>query len=323
MIEKPLVFSTSSYDYLASEIRSLTGFDAGTIERKTFKDGERYHRLETPVVDREVIVVSGTISDEETMELFDLGNAIGDSGALCLVVVLPYFGYSTMERAVKYGEAVKAKYRARLLSSIPRASLANRFYMLDLHSEGIPHYFEGGAQTVHVYAKDMVVRAIRELAELEGANDFVIASTDAGRSKWVESLARDLNVHPAFAFKRREGADKTISLGVNGPVENAAVIIYDDMIRTGSSLLNAGKAYRAAGARSLSVVATHGVFPENSLDDICKSGLFNHIIVTDSHPRAVRLNDDFLRIKSVAGVFASHLINVFLSEPDRATTHIV
>ncbi len=322
MIDKPLVFSTSSYDYLAAEIRGLTGFDKGYIERKTFKDGERYHRIETPVVDREVIVVSGTVSDEETMELFDIGNAIVDSGALCLVVVLPYFGYSTMERAVKYGEAVKAKYRARLLSSIPRASLANRFYMLDLHSEGIPHYFEFGAQTMHVYAKDLVIRAIRELAELEGCSEFVIGSTDAGRSKWVESLSRDLNMHPAFAFKRREEADKTFSLGVHGPVENAAVIIYDDMIRSGSSLLNAGKAYRAAGARSLSVVATHGVFPGNSLEEIQSSGLFNRIIVTDSHPRAVNLNNGFLRIKSISGVFASHLINVFLSESDRATTLI-
>lgn len=323
MIDKPLVFSTASYDYLAAEIRQLTGFDAGTIERKTFKDGERYHRLETPVVDREVIVVSGTISDEETMELFDLGNAIVDSGALCLVVVLPYFGYSTMERAVKYGEAVKAKYRARLLSSIPRASLANRFYLLDLHSDGIPHYFELGAQTMHVYAKDLVIRAIRELAELEGTNEFVIGSTDAGRSKWVESLARDLNVHPAFAFKRREEADKTVSLGVNGPVDKATVIIYDDMIRTGSSLINAGKAYRAAGARSLSVVATHGVFPGSSLQEIEKSGLFNRIIVTDSHPKAFHCDNEFLKIKSVSGVFAAHLINVFLSEPDMATTHII
>lgn len=318
MIDKPLVFSTASYDYLAMEIRSLTGFEEGIIERKIFKDGERYHRLETPVVDREVIVVSGTISDEETLELFDLANAIVDSGALCLVVVLPYFGYSTMERAVKYGEAVKAKYRARLLSSIPRASLANRFYMLDLHSEGIPHYFENGAQTMHVYAKDLVLQGIRELAELEGASEFVVGSTDAGRSKWVESLARDLHVHPAFAFKRREGPDKTVSLGVNGPVQDAAVVIYDDMIRTGSSLINAGKAYREAGARSLSVVATHGIFPGTALQEIHASGLFNHIVVTDSHPNAVKLNNGYLQLRSVSRVFASHLINVFLSEPDRA-----
>mgnify|MGYP003384598461 CR=1 FL=1 len=323
MIDKPLIFSTTSYDYLADEIRALTGFEAGVIERRVFKDGERYHRIQTPVIDREVILVAGTVSDEETMELFDLGNAIVDSGALCLVVVVPYFGYSTMERAVKYGEAVKAKYRARLLSSIPRASLANRFYLLDLHAEGIPHYFEQGAQTMHVYAKDLILRAVRELAELEGASEFVIASTDAGLSKWVESFARDLNVQPAFAFKRRLEADKTVSLGVNGPVENAMVIIYDDMIRTGGSLLNAGRAYKAAGAKSLSVVVSHGVFPGNALQVLEESGLFNRIIATDSHPRAVELAGDFLRLKSIAGVFAAHLINVFLSEPERAPAHLI
>ncbi|MFN3491514.1 MAG: beta-ketoacyl synthase N-terminal-like domain-containing protein, partial [Anaerolineales bacterium] len=70
---------------------------------------------------------------------------------------------------------------------------------------------------------------------------------------------------------------------VNAQVEGRRVIIYDDMIRTGSSLLGAARAYLGAGASSLAVVATHGVFPGDAFAAIQASGLFTDIACTDSH----------------------------------------
>lgn len=298
----PLIFSTRSYEYLASRLAQLARLERGAVERKNFKDGEHYLRVLNPIQGRNVIVVSGTIDDEETLELFDLANVLVDDGAFRLDVVLPYFGYSTMERAIKRGEAVKAKYRARLLSAIPRAAIANRFYLLDLHSEGIPHYFEGGVQTHHVYARDVIAQAARRIAEDLGGGEFVLACTDAGRSKWVESLARYMGVPPAFAYKRRIG-ESTVTLGVSGPIEGALVIIYDDMIRSGSSLMQAGTAYRDAGARALAAISTHGVLPGDALLDIEESGLFEKLVVTDSHPRAFELAGNNLTVESVADLF--------------------
>ncbi|MFN3491513.1 MAG: ribose-phosphate pyrophosphokinase, partial [Anaerolineales bacterium] len=91
------------------------------------------------------------------------------------------FAYATMERAVRPGEVVTAKTRAALLSAIPPACSGNRIVLLDLHSEGIPHYFEGELTAIHVYGKPI----IRALARRLGGDDFVLACTDAGRAKWV------------------------------------------------------------------------------------------------------------------------------------------
>lgn len=308
----PLVFNTSSYESLAELVISASSFEPGCLERRSFKDGETYLRLLSDVEGRDVILVTGTIHDAECLELFDMANVLVDSGAFSLKVLMPYFGYSTMERAVNRGEAVKAKYRARLLSrAIPRAPRGNHFYLLDLHSEGLPHYFEEGVHTKHVYAKDLVKNACQSLCNQLGIEwrNFVLASTDAGRTKWVESLAHDIEVPVAFAYKSRSGFDQVLSLGVSGPVEGKVVIIYDDMIRTGGSLLQAAKAYREKGASMLAAVATHGVLPGESLKKIKDSGLLQQIVVTDSHPASRALESEFLQVQSVSDLMVRALKN--------------
>ncbi len=198
---------------------------------------------------------------------------------------MPFFGYGTMERSVRPGEVVTAKTRARLLSSIPMASRGTQVFLLDLHVASIAHYFEGGIRPIHVYGKSLVIAAARAL----GGTEFVLACTDAGRAKWVESLANDMDVAAAFVYKRRHDGENTEVTGVSAQVEGKRVVIYDDMIRTGGSLINAAQAYRDAGAASIDAVATHGLFPGDSLARLEATGLFGKIITTDSHPRAVAL----------------------------------
>ncbi|MDQ3337057.1 MAG: ribose-phosphate diphosphokinase [Myxococcota bacterium] len=300
---EPLVFSTSAYTYLAKDISDGTGWELGTIARKTFPDGEHYLRIDTAPSDRDIIIVGGTIDDANTLELYDLACGCVGGGAYRLRLVIPYYGYSTMERSVRAGEVVTAKTRARLLSSIPMASRGTQVFMLDLHVDSIAHYFEGGVRTIHVYGKHLVIDAARRLA----GNDFVLGSTDAGRAKWVESLAKDLGVNPAFVYKRRTSGDTTEITGVSAQVQGKRVVIYDDMIRTGGSLLDAAKAYRDAGATSIDAIATHGLFPGTSLDKLRSSGLLGNIVTTDSHPRAVALQDEFLQVASTAKLLIEHL----------------
>ena len=300
----PIVFSTQAYEYLGRDIATRTGWEVGQISRRTFPDGEHYMRLDTDPTDRDVVLVGGTIDDAVTLELYDLACALVMGGAYRLRMVIPFFGYSTMERSVKFGEVVTAKTRARLLSSIPMASRGTQVFLLDLHVGAIAHYFEGGIRPIHVYGKSLVTAAARRL----GGTDFVLACTDAGRAKWVESLANDLNVAAAFVYKRRHD-DATEVTGVSAQVSGKRVVIYDDMIRTGGSLLNAAKAYRDAGATAIDAIATHGLFPGDSLQRLRDSGLLGKIVVTDSHPRSIALQSDFLEVDSTAMLLTEHLIS--------------
>jgi ribose-phosphate pyrophosphokinase len=299
----PLVFSIATYDYLGAKIAAAGGWQHGVVHREIFPDGEHYCRIETDPADRDVILVGGTVDDASTLALYDLACGLVNNGAYRLSLVIPYFGYSTMERSTREGEIVTAKTRARLLSSIPLASRGTQVFLLDLHVASIAHYFEGGIRPIHVYAKDLIIAAARRL----GGDDFVLACTDAGRAKWVESLANDLGVQAAFVYKRRVSGSETHVTGVSAQVAGKRVIIYDDMIRTGGSLISAAQAYRDAGAIRIDAIATHGLFPGDSLARIQATGLFGQVATTDSHPRAVALASDYLQVASTADLLAKHL----------------
>lgn len=304
MDRETLVFGTRAYEPLQRAIADAARLSVGEIERKHFPDGERYHRILSTVDDCDVVLVGGTISDPDTLELYDLACGLVHEGAHRLVLAIPFFGFQTMERQAKSGEVVTAKNRARLLSSIPVPGSGSRVLLLDLHSEGVNYYFEGALRPFHLRATGLVLAAARRLA---GPRPMVLACTDAGRAKWVESMANQGGVPASFVYKRRTGGATTEVTAVSAQVQGAHVVIYDDMIRTGGSLLGAARAYQAAGAAGISVVTTHGLFCGDALDRLRQSGLFEKIVCTDSHPRARELAGEFLEVVSVAPVFAEHL----------------
>ena len=293
---KKIIFNIKQYKYLAEKVMACGQFEQGLLETDNFTDGERYQRILTNVDNRDVVIIGGTVNDESTLELFDLASSLVSYGAGSLSLVIPYFGYSTMERAVLPGEIVTAKARAMLLSAIPRSNRGNRVYLFDIHSEGIPYYFENGLYPVHVYCKSIVIQAAIEY----GGNNFVMASTDAGRAKWVESLANELGVNAAFILKRRLKYDQTEVSAINADVAGKTVIIYDDMIRSGGSIINAAKTYKDAGAADIFVITTHGLFVNDGLQKLKNCGIIKKLICTDSHVNVSRLGgDDFVDVRSL------------------------
>jgi ribose-phosphate pyrophosphokinase len=302
-VSAPLVLSVPSYEDLARRLAAETAVELGTVERRHFPDGEIYQRIATDVRERHVVLVAGTASDADLVLAYDLATAAVRYGASQLTWVCPYFGYQTMERATRPGEVVAAKTRARLISAIPVAPAGNRILLLDLHSEGIPHYFGDGISAFHLYAKASAMEAVREFA----GNDLILGAPDAGRAKWVQSLANDLGVEAAFVYKRRLSGEKTEVTGVDARVGGRTVVIYDDMIRTGGTLMDAARAYRSKGATRVFAVSTHLVLPGDSWQKIRASGLLDGVAGTDSHPRARALEGEGLVVRSVAPLFARWL----------------
>jgi ribose-phosphate pyrophosphokinase len=136
---------------------------------------------------------------------------------------------------------------------------------------------------------------------LVGAGPFVLGATDAGRAKWVEKLADLMGAEPAFVYKRRDSVTGKLAVtGINADVSGKPVVIYDDMIRTGSSLLQAARAYREGGADDVHAVASHLVLPGDSLERLTGSDLISSISGTDSHPRSAAVAAAGGRICSVA-----------------------
>jgi len=307
-----LVLSVPSYAALAEGIAVALNeqsespepaAEMGSVERRVFTDGEVYQRITREVRGRDVVLVAGTPTESDTLQAFDLACAVARYGAASLTWVLPYFGCQTMERAVRPGEVVTAKTRARLISAVPSPPGGMRVLLLDLHTAGLPHYFGDSLNAFHLYAKPLVLEAALEF----GGDDFVLASPDAGRAKWVQSLANDLRVPAAFIYKRRHGSGMVEVTGVNAAVKGKRVVIYDDMIRTGGTLLQAARAYLEAGAERCYAVTTHLVVPGDAAATLMASDELSGIAGTDSHPRSRVAAAAGCDVRSVAPVFAEWL----------------
>lgn len=292
-----ILFSTHSYDYLKPSLLEVSSWEEGMLERTIFPDDEVYHRILSSVQNKQVNLLGGTQDDRATLELIDIALGLIQMGVSELRIIIPYFGYATMERAVKQGEIVKAKTRASLFSLLIPSNATVKIYLFDLHSEGIPYYFASPLVTQHVYCKKLIARICTSIS-----NDFVLAATDAGRAKWVESLAKDMQVPSAYVYKNRIDATHTEVSGINAEVHDKTVIIYDDMIRSGSTLMEAAKAYHEAGAKQIVAVCTHGVFCAGAIEHIQHQNLIQRIYCTNSNPITKTLSTDFVEIHSLAGI---------------------
>jgi ribose-phosphate pyrophosphokinase len=300
---KRLLFTIQSYAYLEARFAEAGDFDRGAVERRMFPDGERYLRLVQDPRGRDVVLLGGTPTDLDWLEVYDLGCAISRAGARSLAIVMPYFGYATMERAVKPGEVVTAKTRARLISAIPPCEAGTQVVLFDLHTDGIEFYFSDTHVTHHVYGAPIVTEAVRAAM---GQRPYVLGATDAGRAKWVQSLASRLGVEPAFVYKRRDPSTGDLKLtGINADVRGREVMLYDDMIRTGSSLLQAARAYTAAGATRVHAIASHLVLPGDSLAKLRSSGVLASILGTDSHPSSQQLRGEPGAVSSIADLLVT------------------
>lgn len=119
-MEKELVvYSTEASEYFAKRIASQLGVPLGQVERKSFGDGERYLRLGVSrrgeLLGKTAIIVGSTHKDEDFLEILRVGGRLSQETDR-RIFVIPFFGYSTMEREVEAGEVVAAKENIRLLN---------------------------------------------------------------------------------------------------------------------------------------------------------------------------------------------------------------
>ena len=277
-----LIYGTESSAYFTKLIANSLGTVPNTITRSQFGDGELYHRLDvkdpSELFGQTAIFVGSTNTDKDFDELEKIGNALATAGTARRIFIIPFFGYSTMERAVLPGEAVTAKINARRLSGIPNSDRGNIFLMLDLHVSGILHYFEGDCLRYELYGENLLAEAIKEL-ELK---NFIFGTADLGRTKWVETFANKFKTEIVFIRKSRD-MEKTKVTNVIGEVEGKDIIIYDDMTRSGGTLIKAADAYIKNGARNIYAVLSHAAFNNEEIIKKMAASPIKKIITTNSH----------------------------------------
>ncbi len=284
---------------IAEKVGKELNLKLTAMEKEIFADGEVYHALPEDISGKDIIIIGSTHNDSSHQELIDLIAGCRYWNGSSINVVIPYLGYSTMERArPESGEIPKGITRTRQIFRVR----PNYVSFVDLHSEAVLHAHAGEVRTRHIWTDKMAVNKIRE----SGLNDYVLVSPDYGFSKRVARLADQLGCPHTAANKDRYDKDKTIVSQISSAVRGKTAIICDDMIRTGGSMLQTVDRCIEAGAVKVAVMATHLILAGDARKRFKEKNI-DRIIGSDTFPGVE--NDSLCDVYSVAPLIAKELTN--------------
>lgn len=256
-----IVGGSSSRD-LAKELASILGCTYIQAASTRFPDGECYTRIDCEKLDDDVVIVQNTYPNDNLIEMFLLQDAVRRLGAKSVTLVIPYFGYARQDRVFKPGEPESAKVMCNHLDMG-----CDRVITIDIHKEAVldhfscPHVDLKAASVIADYFRDSKV-------------DLVL-SPDIGAAGRAKDVGERLGVAYDHLEKTRlSGVDVRIA-PAKMDCTGKKVLIVDDMISTGGTIIAAAQALKDAGAVSVSVACTHGVFVNNALERLTGSFLDN------------------------------------------------
>ena len=304
-----LLISNQASQELAQKVSVELKVPFTEMNTKRFADGELYHAFPCDVSGMDVVIVAATSNDSAHQELIDLIAGCRYWNSHSVNVVIPYLGYSTMERAKpESGEIPKGVTRARQIFRVR----PNYVAFIDLHSEAVLHAHAGEVRTRHLWTEGLAAKKILDI----GVENYVLVSPDYGFSKRVARLANLLGCPHTAANKDRYDVDKTIIGQLSSAVKGKTAIICDDMIRTGGSMLQTVDRCYEAGAVNVMIMATHLVLPEEARKRFREKGI-ERIIGSDSFPE--RKSDDLLDLFSVAPLISDALTHYLRIEDNNVT----
>ncbi len=235
---------------LASRVAETLGAELALSEFRHFPDGELYTRVLDDVVGEDVLIIQSTPTDTDFICLLQLIDAC--EGARRISVVIPYFGYARQDRRFEKGEAITARALARTID-------ADEIFTINIHNERVMQYFTPPVKNLDAGA--LIGGYIKGL----NLQDPLVLAPDGGAKALAEGVASSGRMEWDWLRKNRIDADKVVIEEKSLDVSGRDVIIVDDIISSGGTIIEAAKVLRQNGAGRIYAGCVHGVFVRNAL----------------------------------------------------------
>ena len=264
---------------LGEKIADLLNVRTVPVAFKTFPDGESYIRLEGEVRDEEAVVVQTTSPPQDTrlMQLALIANASKRNGAKKVTAVVPYLAYARQDKVFLQGETVSIEAVANMLKTAGVDSLIT----VNVHQERVLAKFPFPARSVS---------AIPLLAEYFKQKDcekaFALAP-DEGAIYIAEEAKKVLGGECGHLEKHRDRYTGQVSMGKNTfEVKGKPVIIFDDIISSGGTIVSAARILKELGAGEVYAACVHPLLIGDAKRRILDAGV-EEIVGTDSVANSV------------------------------------
>lgn len=300
------LFAGSASQKLSEDISENIKVPISKSTVRKFADGELKIKIEENIRGRDVFIVQSTPSPAENiLELLLFLDAAKRASADRITAVIPYFGYARQDRKDEPRVPISSKLIANLLA----VSGASRVLTMDLHAEQIQGFFD--IPVDHLYATPVFLDYYRH----RDLDDYVVISPDLGRANRVRGFARRLSkdLPVAIVEKRRTGPNQSLVLNVIGDVKGKTALIYDDMLDTGGTMVEAAQAILGKGAKEVFACIVHPLLSRNASQRIVESCI-KELVVTDTIALAPEKKSDKLKILSVAGLLGKAILRIHNAE---------
>lgn len=237
--------------------------------------------------------------DENIIETLLIIDALERLGARGVTLIIPWLGYSLQDKVFRPGEAIAAKVVADIISQ----RFINQIFLLDLHNSSIPGFFS--VPTHHLFADEIFINYLKKEIDFDQA---VVASPDFGGIKRSRIFAEKVALDVVNIDKSRDlKTGQVTAHELHGPsVKNKTVIVIDDVIISGSTVIESANLLKKNGAKKVYFLASHGVFCQG-LNELENSAV-DQIIVSNSI-RQKQETSKKLTVLDISSVFAQELLN--------------
>ena len=305
-MDKLAVFSGNANLALANDICKSLKVKLQDALVGRFSEGEIRVKINENVRGKDVFIVQPTCppSNDNLMELLIMMDALRRASAHRITAVIPYFGYARQDRKDQPRVPITAKLVANLLTTAG----ADRILTMDLHAGQIQGFFD--IPVDHLFSVNVFVEYFSKM----NIKDLVAVSPDVGSIKMARAYAKRVSAGLAIIDKRRVSPEKAEAVHIMGEVEGKNVIIIDDMIATGSSLVEAVEALKKAKAKTIYAAITHGILSGPAIQrlDECKG--LEKLLISDSVPLTAEKQHAKIQVLSVANLLAEAIKRIHNEE---------
>jgi len=279
------LFTLEATRALAERVGEKAGVAVCAHEEREFEDGEFKVRALESVSGEAVFVCQSLFSDarysvtDKLCRLLFFVGSLKDAGASEVIALVPYLGFARKDRRTKSRDPVTTRYVASMFEAVGLdeivtadvhnlAAYENAFRCRKRNLEAAPLFAEHFSDAIGEDAR------------------IVVLSPDAGGVKRAKAFAAELSrsrsqdVELAFMEKHRSEGRVSGELFA-GEVEGAVVIVIDDLISGGTTMVRAARVSMERGARAVHGAATHGVFGEGTAVALGAPDLTS-VVVTDT-----------------------------------------
>ncbi|MDQ1006749.1 ribose-phosphate pyrophosphokinase [Streptomyces sp. V4I23] len=296
VVREIAVFSGSAHPELAAEVCDHLGVPLNPVRVNRFANDCLEVQLQANCRERDVFLIQPLVTpvQENLVELLLMCDAARGASASRITVVMPHYAYARSDKK----DAPRISIGGRLVADLLVTSGASRVLALTLHSPQVHGFFSVPVDHLH---------ALRELAQHFRRYDLsntTVVSPDLGNAKEAAAFARLLGTKVAAGAKQRFADDRVSISSVIGDIADRDVIVLDDEIAKGSTVLELLDRLRELGAHSIRVACTHGLFSAGALRRLSEQPDVLEIVCTNTVPIPIEHRTDKLRVLSIAPALA-------------------